>query len=103
VDIDFLRNYKLWIHCKDLRTLNEALRCLWQPWKPGGVNFFFHGSDDGVLTSRGFIFTAPGKYITPTSIAVMPELVEGWDISNAAGVCTNYPDVYRKRYAKCKV
>lgn len=33
---------------------------------------------------------APGLLIGYNSIAVMPELVKNWDISNAKGVCSDY-------------
>ena len=41
-------------------------------------NFFWHQQDDFTLTNRGYIWTYPGKCITPMSIMVMPE----WKINN---------------------
>ena len=36
------------------------------------------------------IWTYPGKEIFGNSIAVMPEMVPGWDYSKAYGYCSDY-------------
>jgi hypothetical protein len=84
----FLYKSGLWIHCKNV----EALEYLANRIKH--LNIFMH-SDDVVLTSKGYLWTAPGYPITSKSIAVMPELAAGWDISKAYGVCTDYPNDYK--------
>lgn len=84
----FLYKSGLWIHCKHV----EALEYLSNRFT--FLNIFMH-KDDVVLTSKGYLWTAPGYPITPKSIAVMPELVARWDISNAYGVCSDYPNDYR--------
>ena len=85
VSYQFLDRKDFLIHCKDLNTLSEAMSILYLP------DIIFHQNDDGALTAGGRIFTAPGKHITPLSIAVLPEQVDSWDISMAAGVCTDFP------------
>ena len=62
-----------------------------------GMNCFFHNTDDGVLTSHGYIWTYPGKELTKNSIAVLPERVEDWDLSNCAGICTDQPYKWRNK------
>lgn len=92
----FIQSPRLWVHCKDLRTLSDLIDSLRIVDPKSCPYYFFHGVDDGVLTPGDFIFTAPGKDITPYSIAVLPETVPDWDISLAAGVCTDFPHLYAK-------
>jgi len=86
IDIQFLLYPKLWIHCKNV----EALELL----STKNVNAFMH-TDGVIITPNGYLWTAPGFPITKRSIAVMPELVDNWDISSAYGVCTDYPYKYK--------
>jgi hypothetical protein len=91
VNRDFLldRSSFLWCHAKDLKTLAALLDL--------NLNCFFHNTDDGVLTSHGYIWTYPGKELTVNSIAVLPELNENWDLTNCFGICTDYPNKWRER------
>ncbi len=78
---------KLWIHCKNL----ESLRYL----SDFDFNFFWHQSDDYTLTSKGHVWTYPGKSVISKSIIVMPEKIS-FDFSqlkeyDVYGVCTDYP------------
>ena len=109
IDYCFLVNDRLWIHCKNieafvfliLRKINkcfnihckniEAFVYLSQDKK---LHLFYHR--DGIaLTTKGYLWTAPGLLLDKRSIAVMPELVSEWDISRACGVCTDYPEKYK--------
>ena len=48
-------------------------------------------SDECVLTSKGYIWTYPGKTLTDKSICVMPERTVNTDNLNiCAGICTDY-------------
>lgn len=87
INLDFLRSDKLWCHCKNI----SALYLLRQ----NNIRCFFHDVDAAVLTSDGFLWTYPGKQLTPISIAVMPERVTDWAISNCFGICTDYPKYYK--------
>jgi hypothetical protein len=62
------RSSRLWIHCKNLDSLeffvNSSL----------SLNYFWHQNDDYTLTSRGFIWAFPGKPLSSSSILVLPEL-----------------------------
>jgi hypothetical protein len=88
IDMDFLTQGGLWIHCKNI----QALDCLIEDVE---MNVFYHVNDDVTLTSYGYIWTYPGKLILFNSIAVLPERVPNWDIRLAYGVCTDYPLKYK--------
>jgi len=87
IDYWFLVNKHLWIHCKNV----EAVTCLSVDEQ---LHLFYH---EGAVayTSKGFLITEPGMLISYKSVACMPELKEGWDISYAYGVCTDYPLKYK--------
>jgi hypothetical protein len=84
------RKDKLWIHCKNLKSLD--ILCS----SPVDLHYFWHQEDDFTLTSRNYIWTYPGKNYTPKSIIVMPEWNnQNWNtlkVSNCYGICTDYPD-----------
>jgi len=93
----FLLNRGLWIHCKNA----EAMFALHQMRRDvPHLNYFFHDKDDITYTSQGFMWTFPGKTLTPASIAVMPEDFDGnWkDIKKCAGICSDWIAEYRRKY-----
>ena len=61
----------LWIHCKDLITI-DMLRDL-QIHNKTDLHYFFHDEDDCTITSKGDLWVYPGKQPVKNSIAVMPE------------------------------
>ena len=69
ITIDWLneRRNSLWIHCKNFEAINFFSNI------SNELNFFFHKKDDVVLTSKGFLWTYPGKEISNKSISVLPE------------------------------
>ena len=85
------RHELLWIHCKDITTLNEFTK-----WEHGGYQYFWHQQDDFTLTSNKYIWTYPGKPYTPRSIIVMPEEtmavhnLRDLRAVNCYGICTDY-------------
>lgn len=87
---NFFYNDKLWIHCKNVEALYELI-------SNPAANVFGHNNDDFVLTNHNYIWTMIGKQLTDKSIAVMPELAdENYDVSIAAGICTDYPLRFKK-------
>jgi hypothetical protein len=56
---------QLWIHCKNFDALEKL--------KGTDFNYFWHQDDDHTITSKGFIWTYPGKDRGKTNILVMPE------------------------------
>ena len=78
-------NSKIWWHCKNFAALEKL--------QGSNLNYFWHQEDDHTLTSKGFIWTYPGKEIGINNIIVMPEMampVE--DIKNikAFAICSDY-------------
>ena len=87
IPIDFIENYYryLWIHCKNHDALSKLVEI-----DRGGVyfNYFWHDSDDVIITSKGYMWANPGTYIEG-SIAVMPEYKKD-KIEGRLGVCSDY-------------
>jgi hypothetical protein len=92
VDKSFLLNERFWHHAKNIKAFYHLNRM--QPIY--FINCFFHDIDAAVLTSGGWIWTYPGQELTPDSIAVMPEMVPGWNVQIAYGICSDYVLEYRK-------
>ncbi len=81
------RSLKLWVHCKDLKTIEELKRLEYE----NGINsihYFFHNTDDTTITSQGKLWVYPGKQPIKNSIAVMPE-IHNEDVSKCLGVCSD--------------
>jgi hypothetical protein len=62
------RKDNLWIHCKNLESLQNLIS------SPVDFNCFWHQTDDFTLTSKKYIWTYPGKKYNYKSVIVMPEL-----------------------------
>ena len=100
---------RIWFHCKTIDAVDGFVRH--QP----KANFFYHVTDDCVLTSKGFVWYYPEKFTWSGEKAVMvlPELFWSraheddkiqivWDeefvrnkdfFANAYyGICTDYPE-----------
>jgi hypothetical protein len=87
IPIEFLKNEKLWCHAKNIIALNKMLE--------NDIHCFWHQEDDVTLTSKGVMWTYPGKELTSNSIQVMPE----WDNKehkNIMGLCRDYVEKYKK-------
>lgn len=88
INNDFIESIKsvAWFHCKNLKAIEQLfLKFL-------NINLFWHQNDDFTITSKGFIWTYPGKEITNRSIVVLPELTnQDFLNNNPYGVCTDYP------------
>ena len=85
------RSSKLWIHCKNLESLDYFSST------SSELNYFWHQTDDYSLTSLGYIWAYPGKPLSPRSILVLPELYT--DLSEESlylgdrklyGICSDY-------------
>ncbi len=76
-------NEKLWCHAKNLNALYKLLSL--------NIHCFWHQEDDYAMTSKGYIWTYPGKQLTNKSIAVMPEINFDKSINICAGICSDYP------------
>jgi hypothetical protein len=85
-NLDFLKNDKLWCHAKNIDALNEMLK--------EDIHCFWHQEDDVTLTSKGYMWTYPGKKLKSKSIVVDPEnYIEKWwnhKFEKISGICSNY-------------
>ena len=85
---------KVWIHCKNLKAFSFFTKI------HEDFNYFWHEEDSYTLTSKGFIWTYPGKELSPECICVMPEI--NCSINNIkdlknkfiSGICTDYPNLF---------
>ena len=88
ISLKFLKNDKFWCHAKNLPSLEFMIK--------NDIHCFWHQEDNYTLTSRGFIWAYPGMPLVKDSICVMPEKAK-WDtFNNCSGICTDYPNRYRR-------
>jgi len=85
-----LYSEKLWLHCKNLEAIeylkNNNLN----------LNYFWHQEDFVTITSKGHIWTYPGKQPIKNSIAVLPEKYND-PIDICYGICSDYPHKFLKK------
>lgn len=86
--------YKLWIHCKDLKSMIFINR---NPRLNDQLNYFGHSQDPFVLTSKGYLFCLPSDDLDSNCVLVMPEYFnfKPKPSNNAYAVLTDYPTNYR--------
>jgi hypothetical protein len=72
---------KLWIHCKNVESLNWI--------RNTSLHYFWHEQDTLTLTSKNHMWVYPSKQPIIGSIAVMPE-IHNDDISKCLGVCSDF-------------
>ena len=58
------------------------------------AHYFWHQEDDYTITSKGYIWTYPGKKILPKSICVLPERVNYKKI-DCLGICSDFIGKYK--------
>lgn len=80
------RKSKMWLHCKNLEAFEF--------FRQKDFNIFWHDVDDYTLTSKGFIWTYPGKKLSKVSIAVLPEQWTEEKNLNCLGICSDFIDKY---------
>jgi hypothetical protein len=87
IEESFLENKNFWCHAKNLDSLVRML-------KNPKIHSFWHQEDDYTVTSKGIIWTYPGKPLTLNSICVLPKWVEGQKI-NCLGICSDFIEKYK--------
>ena len=94
INTKFLKNENLWCHAKNF----EAIEML----KKNNLHFFWHQKDDYTLTSKGIIWTYPGKKLFKNSINLMPEIQEKKFSfrKKYLGICSDYIQHYKNIYKK---
>ena len=86
IDKNFLLKKQIWCHAKT----PEALLAL----KEIKAHYFWHQKDDYTLTSKGYIWTYPGKKLLNRSICVLPEIANYNEI-NCLGICSDFIERYK--------
>ncbi len=92
-ELESIKN-KLWIHCKNFYALDEMYG--------SDFNYFFHHGDDHTLTSKGYIWTYPGKEQGKNNILVCPEYkmsIEEVLKLDSWGICSDYALLIRDHYS----
>lgn len=89
VDYKFLINDNLWCHAKNIEALLEMKNYV--------IHYFWHETDTVTLTSKNYVWAYPTKNFPKNSIAVLPELNEGY-IKNCKGICSDFILDYKKKY-----
>lgn len=87
VDLDWLKNRKLWCHAKNCQALVYMLK--------NDIHCFWHQKDDCVLTSKNFIWCYPNIHIQ-NGISVIQDIdsfiQKSEQIKNILyGICSDYP------------
>jgi hypothetical protein len=82
VDIDFIRQDYFWCHAKNLAALelmlNENVHCFW------------HEHDQRTLTSKGYIWTYPGKECVSEKSIICIQKPNIPAPVNCLGICTDW-------------
>tara|TARA_R100000005_G_C4897607_1_gene141317 strand:- start:81 stop:521 length:441 start_codon:yes stop_codon:yes gene_type:complete len=78
---------KMWIHCKNFQAVEY--------FKKTKLNWFWHEEDDLTMTSKGFIWCYPGKYISSgiTVLCGKPTHID----KKIMGICTDYPIQWKEK------
>ena len=87
-DPEFLTQPYLWCHAKDITTFAALLELK--------AHTFIHDTDDATLTSRGFIWTYPGKILTKKSIGIIHEPKLYPEYTTCAGICSDNIKFFRE-------
>ena len=87
--LEFLKsNDKMICHAKNILALEELILA--------DIHCFSHDTDDVVLTSRKWLWTYPGKFLTKGSICVMPE-INNDNFEGCMGICSDYVQKYKNK------
>jgi hypothetical protein len=82
-DYSFLQKDGLWIHAKNGDAFYKLIQ-------NSNLNSFWHTNEDWILTSKGYIWTYPNKFLYENSICVLPELGYNGDLKKCHGICSDY-------------
>lgn len=84
----FLLDSHLWCHAKNIKALHALMNI--------GAHCFAHNTDDVVLTSKGYLWTFPGKALTNKSVCVLPEKQQYLDLFECHGICSDEISKYKQ-------
>lgn len=77
------------VHAKTIETANFLAT------EGTGINWFYHTTEDLVLTSYGWLWCYPGIYV-PNGITVAIDY-KGESLPQVLGICTDYPVLANRR------
>ncbi len=82
-NINWLFNKNLWCHAKNIEAIHfminyEKIHCFW------------HQEDDLTITSRGYLWTYPGKPIFKKTVIVIKKDIKKENLPKCLGVCSDY-------------
>lgn len=82
------RKDKLWIHCKDMRSLDVLSN------SPVDFHYFWHETDRYTLTSKGIGWVLLGQFPFPNSVIVLPEKISLYSyekkyFESCYGICSD--------------
>jgi len=86
----FLINPFLWLHAKNPFAFELIVE--------NNLRGFYHTEEDFVLTTKGHIWTYPGKRLLKNSIAVLPETVSYSleDLKRCSAICSDNVQKYKE-------
>ena len=87
VNLKYLKNDKFWCHSKNIDALHMMLE--------NNIHCFWHQEDDVTLTSKGYMWTYPGKKLTENSICVLPEKNNEFP-KKCLGICSDFIVNYKE-------
>ena len=101
VNLDFLRDNRIWCHLKNKESLKQIVDVI----DSKEINYFWHTSEDFVITSKGFLWhhsKSPLSDLTCKSIIVLPEGKRIFPrrnklynkINHCYGICSDYIKMY---------
>lgn len=97
----YQRRENLWIHCKDVRSMEVLSN------SPVDFHYFWHENDQYTLTSHGIGWVYPGMMPYINSVIVLPELSKVYNtdagkdrIINSKGICTDFSNKYRELFGE---
>jgi hypothetical protein len=101
LDIDWLQRYagRLWLHCKDVEVMSKFAEL--DP-RGGNIHYFWHETDKITLTSKGYMWVYPGNQPIKGGIAMLPE-INGEDVSQSYGVCSDFVSKYKNAFIYQKI
>mgnify|MGYP001494110728 CR=1 FL=1 len=86
INKEYLLNKKIWCHAKTYEALIALDRIK--------AHYFWHQEDDYTITSKGYIWTYPGKKLLSKSICVLPERANYKKI-DCEGICSDFIERYK--------
>ena len=90
IDLNFLKNERLWVHAKSMKTAEFLYK---QPL----IHWFWHETDKMTLTSKGYIWCFPG-YSCKDCIIVDKNGRTPSCSDDIWGVCTDNPYKWKNEY-----